>query len=382
MRRFARLTFTAALAVFATATLTVVQAGPLRAQQAPGPLVSVRPLAVPLPARAWQVRYSSTDDAGAPVTGTATVLIPPVPWFGPGPRPLVSQQVAQDSLGAGCGSSDLLARGELLAVNPLTLELPVITAMLLHNWAVILPDHQGPQGTFGDRALSAHLVLDGLRAAQHLPDGEFSGDTPMAASGYSGGALATWWAAEEQAAYAPELRMAGIVAGGTPAGLLDLVAKLDGGPRAALGPLVLLSQVRAHPELAPLLNEHGRAELARAGASCALDLTDRYRNTRLDQLTAVPHVWTDPQLRSLVDRLEPGLRVPAVPLLEFHSTADDVIPIAHAGTLAARYCAGGAIMQRLNTPVPLHDLTPLAAMPGYLSWLSDRFAGRPAPSTC
>lgn len=340
-------------------------------------------LGVPFPVNAWEIHYRSTDSAGMPVIDAAMVMVPRLPWLGPGDRPLVSYQEAEDSLGPQCAPSAVLAAGRAIGLGQTTLELPMMAAMLMRGWAIVVPDHEGPQSRFDDRGLAAHAVLDGIRAALRSPAG-LGPQTPLAAYGYSGGALATTWAAEEQAGYAPDLHFAGIVTGGTPYRMLDLVAADNAGPRAALGALVLLAMVRDHPEanLMPLLNARGQAALAQDGGSCSEDLAPRYAGHNLNELTTQPNVWTTPQLHNIADRQEPGQRVPAAPILNFHSTADDAVPVANSDALVAKYCAAGATIATIRTTVPLHDLAPLIAMPQYLSFLTDRFAGLPAPTSC
>jgi hypothetical protein len=66
--------------------------------------------------------------------------------------------------------------------------------------------------------------------------------------GYSGGALASQWANEVQSTYAPELKFAGVAAGGVPADIEYVARRIDGGVFAGIyiGAAVGLS--RAYPE--------------------------------------------------------------------------------------------------------------------------------------
>ena len=56
-------------------------------------------------------------------------------------------------------------------------------------------------------------VLDGLRAALSSKRLGLSPEAPIGLWGYSGGGLATAWAAEMSGAYAPELNVVGAVSG-------------------------------------------------------------------------------------------------------------------------------------------------------------------------
>lgn len=366
---------TAAILTATCAALSFV--GLAHADRAHGGIVGshaivVRGLGVPAPVTATSVTYRSTDGHGNPVVDTATVIVPDLAWPGPGPRPLVTYQEAEDSLGPQCGPSSVIARGDLISADQLTLETPMIAAMLLHRWAVVLPDFEGPHGLFGDRLQAAHAVLDGLRATLRLPG--FSARTPVAAYGYSGGASATLWAAEQQPRYAPDLRLVGVVSGGTPYHTADMMARLNGGSRSAFDVLTLLALVRDHPQLRPLLNRRGLAELAADRNACAIDLARKYPNQNLDAFTVAPHVWRQPLFRAAAAAEEPGQAIPAAPVLEYHSTNDEVAPAAAVDQLVARYRAAGATVVSAQVTGPDHDLTPVVMMPTYLHFLTTRFA--------
>ena len=72
-------------------------------------------------------------------------------------------------------------------------------------------------------------VLDGMRAVKKFrPTFGLKGSNPMAVGyGYSGGAIASGWAAALQPTYAPELNVKGWVAGGLPTNLSAVVDFID-----------------------------------------------------------------------------------------------------------------------------------------------------------
>ena len=86
---------------------------------APGTVLKTAPMtfyldplkAVPSTARATRVRYASRDRSGAPIAVTGTVLVPPVPWFGPGQRPLIGYAAGTQGMGDQCAPSRQLAAG-------------------------------------------------------------------------------------------------------------------------------------------------------------------------------------------------------------------------------------------------------------------------------
>ena len=90
------------------------------------------------------------------------------------------------------------------------------------GWIVSSPDYEGPGSSFSAGRLSGHGVLDGLRAALNFGSTlGLSSGVKVAGFGYSGGAIATGWAAALQPSYAPELtsKLVGWSYGGTPANI-------------------------------------------------------------------------------------------------------------------------------------------------------------------
>ena len=168
----------------------------------PGEVLDARPVEVRsfrrlVDADAWQVKFRSTDPRGAAASGVTTVMIPRRPFEG-SVRPLLSYQCAIDSLGATADPSYTLRHGNLW-------ELPLMVRALRRGWAVVTTDHNGPRHAFGALPLVARFVLDGIRAAIAFEPAGFDAATPIGLWGYSGGAQATLFSAEQQPAYAPEL---------------------------------------------------------------------------------------------------------------------------------------------------------------------------------
>src|SRR5207247_1206253 len=111
---------------------------------------SIEPMGpLPLPARAWQVKYKTLGAENEPTATVTTVLVPDSPWSGPGPRPLVSYQVPEDGVGTRCTPSYALragiAAGGTVAQADMSVSLPVLIAQ---GWAVVTSDYEGPRSLF------------------------------------------------------------------------------------------------------------------------------------------------------------------------------------------------------------------------------------------
>jgi hypothetical protein len=339
--------------------------------------VTVTGLGIPLPVRSWQVLYRSTDSHGQPVADATTIMVPAIPWFGGGPRPLLSYQTAEDSLGTVCAPSYTLRAG-------IEKELGLIAPALLRGWAVTVPDYEGPQSQYGAGAQAGHAVLDGVKAALAFGPAGFRPTTPVGLMGYSGGGLATGWAAELQGSYAPGLNVVGVAEGGTPADLRAAFGVIDGSAFAGLGFGAIVGLSRAYPEvdLPSVLNAAGAQAVRDVAQACVAELAIRYPFLRLDSFTTVPGAVDLPQFAGVLAATKLGQHTPVAPIFNYHSILDELIPIATDDALVAKYCAAGVRVQHYRDLLSEHNILAVTGAPLAISYLADRFAGRPAPSNC
>src|SRR3954447_17082684 len=113
---------------------------------------------LPMPAKAWQVKYKTLDNEGAPTATVTTVMVPTTPWTGPGPRPLVSYQVAEDGVGGRCSASYALNGGQNYGANAES-ETAAMRQALDRGWAVAAPDYEGPRSAFLGPDIEARETL-------------------------------------------------------------------------------------------------------------------------------------------------------------------------------------------------------------------------------
>ncbi|MGF6888765.1 alpha-beta hydrolase superfamily lysophospholipase [Nocardia sp. GAS34] len=339
---------------------------------------------VPLRVSAWQLLYRSVDLHGAPEVAVTTVLLPR--GANPArPRPLVSYQCAIDAIAPQCFPSYALRRGARALGAVPQLEVPLITAALARGWAVSVPDHGGLGGHFGVPREPGYRALDGIRAALGFGPLGLNSRTPVALWGYSGGGLATAWAAELAAGYAPELRIVGAVAGSPVGDPGAAFVRLNGTPFAGFAMVFLAGLRRAYPRLDAILLAHLRPSylelLAKAEVTPTLPLLARLAGRDVDRhcepgLAALLDL---PDMREVIADIRPGDLAPAMPMLVLQGVNDEVIAVADVDELVRRYLRAGArvryVRDRLSTHLPLQFIG-IRAM---ADWIGDRFAGIPAP---
>ncbi|MFC9787428.1 lipase family protein [Rhodococcus sp. NPDC127528] len=347
---------------------------------APGAVLRTRPVTVvPLasPVVSTQILVRSTDAKGQPAAVTATLIVPAVAWTGPGPRPVLAYDMAIDGLGETCAPSYTLQRGSALEVAP-------IQYFLGRGYAVVVADHEGPRQAYAAGRMAGHAVLDALRATVNTPRFGLAPASPIAITGYSGGAIASGWAAELAPTYAPELRMVGAAFGGTPADYALLLQSMNG-RNLASGVLLgaTLGVAREYPELFPLFNDNGwrLAEIAKDLCLPGLAVPGALIPLTVQSLSDVPDVVDTPVARAVIAANRLGAHAPTAPVFLYQGKQDPWILPAGAEKLYDDWCELGASV-RLEEYVGEHQTVALSGIPAAYGWLDARLAGVPAPVGC
>lgn len=354
----------------------------------PGDVVRSRPSPVydnllglfPLDVNSWQVVYRSTSVAGAPNAVSGTVMVPKTAWTGAGPRPLVSYAVGTHGLADRCAPSFLLRNGMDLSVAR-------IKEALAKGWAVAVTDYEGlgmpGEHTYLTHRSMGHAVLDMARAAQRLPGSGLSVTGPVATWGYSQGGAASGAAGELAASYAPGLNVVGSAEGGAPADMAASLANLDGGA-PGLTMAAIAGFDAAYPEIAfrAQLNAAGKERYDRVRKQCTLELVILQGNHKMTEFTALPQPFAYPPLAARLAENRLGGTAPAAPVYLFHTTNDELIPVAIAHGLRDAYCAAGVQVTYTEIPNTDHGNGEQVGAAAAIAWMADRFAGTAAPSAC
>ena len=322
-------------------------------------------------ARAWQLRYRSTDTAGQPISAVATLMVPERPWAGEAPRPLVSYQGAIDSLGPRADPSYTFRKGSQK-------EFLLMALALRHGWAVVTPDFTGPRHAFGAGLIAARITLDGIRAAFKHEPADLSPGAPVAMWGYSGGGQATAWAAEQHPLYAPEIRLAAVAAGGVPTDNRSLY-RIDGGLLSgfALGAWVGISREYPQTNLLADANDQGRRVFEEISDMTIEELIAYFPCRRLGELTTVADTFATEGALLVNEQLALGRRLPSAPIYLYHAIHDQLVPIVEADDLAATYRRGGVDVTLKRSHLGEHILFHRLGAKGVLQYLTSRLETPP-----
>ncbi len=337
---------------------------------------------IPQKVRATQLLYRTTDRHGEPEATVTTVLVPARHTHSQ-PRHVVSYQCAIDAVSSRCFPSYALRRRAKAVGSLAQLEYLLIAAAVAEGWVVSVPDHEGPDGMWGTPHEPGYRVLDGLRATLNFERFGIAPDSKVGLWGYSGGGLASAWAAEVHNDYAPELNIVGAVLGSPVGNLGNTFRRLNGSKFSGLPALVISALAKTYPGLERVVAEHateeGRATLKRLERMTTLEAIIRMFRADMDDLVHPPleQVLAMSEVQEVFDAIRLGRTVPTPPVLLVQAVHDSVIHIDDIDELAHLYTEGGAQITYHRDMFSEHMLLHPMSAPMTLRWLTDRFAGRP-----
>lgn len=215
----------------------------LRIRHDPGNLTAV----VANTSAVYNILYRTTDTRYQPSWAVTTLLVPKTPLEGryatgnttQGQSALLSYQIPYNSVDVDYSPSYRLATDYATPSASGPPATDDISKVLGRGWYVNIPDFEGPLAAFLAGPQEGHAVLDSVRAVLSWDGFPSSGETRYALWGYSGGSVASAFATELQASYAPELAFAGAALGGTVPNVTSVYDNLTATPYAGLLPGML-----------------------------------------------------------------------------------------------------------------------------------------------
>lgn len=207
--------------------------------------------------------------------------------------------------------------------------------------------------------------------------------------GYSGGSLASEWAAELQPSYAPDLlRFQGAALGGLIGNVTSVVETINGGAFAGLAFAGIQGLASAYPDLAALLASSFASDAARArfdgiAAGCLVEaLAGGLGQDLHDYFADFDGLLREPLVRNILD--ETGQMgqtgVPGMPLYVYKPAGDEVSPVADTDYVVGALCAQGATIEYRKNLVGEHSTEDILGSGKALAWIEDRLAGKAVAS--
>ena len=309
----------------------------LRIRSAPGNITAV----VENCSAAYNILFRTTNSYSQPAFAVTTVFLPLNKTASKRPR-LLSYQFPYNTADVDGSPSYSLSYAPY----------PDIPAALGHGWVVSVPDFEGPLASFLMGLTEGRAVLDAVRSVlSHEPFGLDPNATKTALWGYSGGSIASAFAIELQAQYAPELTLHGAAIGGTLPNIAASVLPLaNNGPQAGLIPAAFVALTSQSSTARELLT----SSLHPNNASSFMNAT----NLPLQQLLEVfatqdiTSYFTNYSSFLYSSEIQAIQRenwhlgnhgVPQVPIFMYKAINDEIAPVGQVDDLVYRWCSLGGV---------------------------------------
>ena len=332
------------------------------------------------PVTATRLLYHSRTSAGHDVAASAVVLVPP------GVPPKGGWSVVVDAHGTSgsgvyCAPSlmrDLYHGDQMLQ-------------FISQGWAVVAPDYAGLGTTgrseFVNKTAESNDVINAVRAARRA---RTDLSPRWVLWGHSQGGGAALAVAERQAVHA-DAGFLGTVATSPAADLTATVESVVGTPgMGGFVPLIASGAKVTNPRthLGQVLSPQARRLLPVIPAGCLNVVMSVYGGLSGSDLVR-PDYLDEPNFAEFLAANSSGRRPTGGPLLLLQGDSDYAVPRSITDRVASNLCSIGARLDYRTYPGLGHDTVPGVvtgiddgAMLDILHWIADRFAGRPAASSC
>jgi len=377
---------------------------------APGTVLKSRTISVYIAGlktsyKATQIVYRSTDAMLQPAANVTTVFTPDCASASacPNKNKVISYQSFYDSLNPEDSPSRAFAGGKRLPDMLPAVETMLFGSYVKKGYTVVISDTEGQKANFAAGPEYGYNTLDSIRATFNAPQIGLNSNAKVALIGYSGGAIATEWAAELAPTYAPDVNanLIGAAFGGTLVSPEHNLSYIEDAPMwGGVMPMAVIGVSRSYNiDIQKYLTARGLDVYNKMQKASIAYVLFQYSNVSWKAL--VKPEYQDrtkiPEYVAAVNKVIMGTGgTPTIPLQIGQGTGgiwegtkpsplwgkgDGVMIAGDVRTLARQYCAQGVKVQHKEYGSS-HFVTMVSWLPGATAWIDDRFAGKPAPENC
>jgi Secretory lipase len=380
---------------------------PPLASIAPGTVLKTRSIpyhavGVPTLLTTTQLLYRSTSQTGNPTVNVTSVIQPPIQLD---KTKVISYQSAYDSLNQNDEPSYAISGGLTLGGVVSGVEGAVFGPFIADGYTVIVCDTEGQRADFAAGPEYGMNTLDSIRAAFQSSTVGLPSDAKVAMLGYSGGAIATEWAAELAPTYAPDVnaRVIGAAMGGVLVNPAHNLHYVEGSwIWAGVMPMAMVGIARAFEiDFTPYLSAYGTKVYSDMMTASIVNVLGQYPGLKWTDLAspAYPTPESLPLYVTQANKLIMGTGgTPTVPLFIGQGASgvlegtpgdktgigagDGVMIAGDVRTLARGYCAKGTKVQYEQYDLLGHVSSIVIWLTNSIAWIKQRFEGLPAPQNC
>lgn len=341
----------------------------------PGDIIRTEEIAAPEGARAWRILYLSetVDDKSVAVSGF--VVAPKDP--GDSKRPILAWAHGTLGLADKCAPSKQ---------DDAYTSVPALQRFLDAGYVIAATDYQGLGGPglhpFFVGESEAKGILDSARAARNIKQTNASSD--IALLGNTEGGNGVLFGGQIADSYAPELDVKG-VASGTPSGSLDQLY----GSVSQLGGFVgfvvmgIYGFAAGYPDqvrVSEILTEEGLQQSGIVEKECANEIAAALTQP-VEELVARSPLEVEPWPQLIAENTPGNVPTPE-PILLFQGDSDLLVLLSTTQELVTQLCSQGDTVELKTFRGSDNETVLTDAANDYVSWIADRFADKPAESSC
>jgi pimeloyl-ACP methyl ester carboxylesterase len=342
----------------------------------PGEVIAVQPISgTDLPGTVWRVLYHSESLEGDDIAVSGLLAVPEAD-APTGGRPVLSWAHGTTGLADVCAPS----------LEPDGAGIELARPFLEQGMVVVATDYEG----LGTPGLHPYIAgesegrgtLDIARAARNL--GALTGASDQVVLwGHSQGGHAVLFANQIAPTWAPELDIVGTVAGAPPSQLPLISAALQDSPFKHYIAMTAAGWNAAFPDadLDLVITPEAQALLPVMDEGCSEEIADAFADVTYEELVVADPATIEPWATLLVEN-DPGWVVGESPILIIHGEEDEQIPVVSSQLLLDRMCGLGQVVERRTYPGQSHSGVVEPSFDDMLTWMEDRLAGEPAPTSC
>jgi acetyl esterase/lipase len=387
--RLPRLATTGILAAFlslgvGSAAHALYDVSPAEVPGKPGSIIRIWPLEGGGPGMggmgdSFRILYRSTDPSGRPIPVSGAIYIPngPAPAGG---RNIIAWAHPTSGVMPPCAPSLMPDVGGMMWNLP---------NMITQGYIVVATDYPG-LGTDGIHPYligesEARSVLDSVRAARDMPNTGAS--NRFAVWGHSQGGHAALYTGEVAAHYAPELKLVGVAAAAPATYLVELFDADESTEQDLLAMSVLSWTRLENVPVANVVEPQAMSAFEKTAKDC-IESVAEFEKIETDEspLKSGQFLKVDPSKaepwKGIMLHNSPGQAAAGAPVFIAQGTADTTVDPEVTKRFGEALCAQGVRVSFVPLPGVTHTFAARDSANAALNWMTERFRGTPAPSSC
>lgn len=345
----------------------------------PGELLAKEQIAgVSVPgATVWRILYRSLGHSGESTISSGMAFVP---------NAVVENQLmvgwAHPTSGLGDACAPSRTANHLIDTNNW------LNQMMANGWVVAATDYAG-LGTPGtsyylDGASEAADVTFSVKAAAQLPNVRASKN--WAAWGHSQGGHAALWSGELAKKYAPDMNLVAVAAA-APAAELNLImgAQWQKVVGWVIGPEVAQGLPKIYPDMTldGIVSKQGQSAGEKISMECISNaaISGLERQDLLGEHYFISNPVSNKGWSSAMEAETPK-PLTSIPVLVAQTVEDQVVLAWPNAVLQKKWCDAGSALDMLWVGDVNHQQVATAVGPSVVSWLAERFQGKPMHPNC